>query len=372
MGLLDGLLGGGDQKSKVVLPGYMETPAKRIGYGVDAVLGQVTGPNLLSREQQAALHRLYELSGRSGRDSGLGGLPADILEGVRAGAGVGEGADFLRGVLGGAEVNPAMAQASRLAAGEEVGGNPHLDAAYDRAARAVTKNFREATVPGMTAQASMAGRTGSGAYARLRNDADATLGQALGDLSTQLYGQAYESERGRQMQALGLQGQLGQQDVANRFQATGAFQQGLGTQMQAAGMVPGAINARLLDAQNLLNTANAERDLMFRPFQTANQALQGLQFGQTQVARQETNPLVQALGLAGGIAGMFCDLRLKTDLRRVGALACGAGLYAFRYRWDDPWVVRLGPIAQELALHLPEAVAVTPAGWLVVDPAKVR
>ena len=48
----------------------------------------------------------------------------------------------------------------------------------------------------------MSGRLGSGTYARMRNNAEDAVGGQLGDLATQIYGGAYENERGRQMQAL--------------------------------------------------------------------------------------------------------------------------------------------------------------------------
>lgn len=82
-----------------------------------------------------------------------------------------------------------------------------------------------------------------------------------------------------------------------------------------------------------------------------------------------TNPgvLTTAAGLGMTGLALFCDARIKTDERRVGSLRNGAGIYEFRYLWDEPGTVRLGPIAQEVAEVQPDAVITDPdSGYMAV------
>lgn len=75
--------------------------------------------------------------------------------------------------------------------------NPHLRGTYDQAARAVTENYRDAVLPAMTSRFALAGQSGSGGYVGSRNRADQSLARSLGDVATDIYGGAYEAERGR-------------------------------------------------------------------------------------------------------------------------------------------------------------------------------
>ena len=61
-----------------------------------------------------------------------------------------------------------------------------------------------------------------------------------------------------------------------------------------------------------------------------------------------------SLGLAAYSA--FSDRRLKTNIKRVGALDNGAGVYTYRYHNDLPDTVRMGVLADELEAVLPNAV----------------
>jgi hypothetical protein len=81
----------------------------------------------------------------------------------------------------------------------------------------------------------------------------------------------------------------------------------------------------------------------------------------------------QVLQMAPMAAAAFAasDRRVKTDIMRIGELANGAGHYAFRYVWDAPGTVRVGPMAQELLEVQPEAVSEV-GGMLMVDLAQVE
>ncbi len=58
------------------------------------------------------------------------------------------------------------------------------------------------------------------------------------------------------------------------------------------------------------------------------------------------------------------DIRLKTDVERVGTAANGLPLYTFRYVWSD--AVYRGVMAQDVLRRFPEAVSITPDGYMAV------
>ncbi len=61
---------------------------------------------------------------------------------------------------------------------------------------------------------------------------------------------------------------------------------------------------------------------------------------------------------------MTSDIRLKTDIEKVGVAANGLPLYIFRYIGGDE--VYRGVMAQDVLERFPEAVATMPNGYLGV------
>jgi len=59
------------------------------------------------------------------------------------------------------------------------------------------------------------------------------------------------------------------------------------------------------------------------------------------------------------------DVRLKRDIKRIGATEHGFGLYTFRYLWDDR--LRVGVMAQEVIRTRPDAVLTGADGYFLVD-----
>lgn len=72
-------------------------------------------------------------------------------------------------------------------------------------------------------------------------------------------------------------------------------------------------------------------------------------------------------GLASAGIGMFSDARLKSDIRRVGTLDNGLGVYSYTM---DGGPTQIGVIAQEVAKVRPEAIIPDPSGYLRVDYGK--
>lgn len=95
---------------------------------------------------------------------------------------------------------------------------------------------------------------------------------------------------------------------------------------------------------------------------------------------QVANTNAQNAGAAGTMSGLFSlgtaalpymmsDERLKTDVRRVGELPNGIGIYVFRYLWEEK--LQFGCIAQDVMKIMPEAVAKMPTGYYAVNYEKV-
>jgi hypothetical protein len=67
----------------------------------------------------------------------------------------------------------------------------------------------------------------------------------------------------------------------------------------------------------------------------------------------------------GSAAMSMSDRRLKRNIRRVGKLANGVALYAYRYVWGGP--EQVGVMADELASVRPDLVITTPSGYSAVN-----
>lgn len=68
--------------------------------------------------------------------------------------------------------------------------------------------------------------------------------------------------------------------------------------------------------------------------------------------------------MAGGIAAMFSDRRLKKNIEQVSVLPNGLPWYKFDYIWDEP---AEGVMADEVEKVMPEAVIEHPSGYKMVD-----
>jgi hypothetical protein len=75
--------------------------------------------------------------------------------------------------------------------------------------------------------------------------------------------------------------------------------------------------------------------------------------------------LGKAIGLAMNVASLFSDRRLKRDIRRVGELHDGLGVYRYRYLWEDD--ERVGVMADEVADLRPWALGPEIEGFRTVN-----
>ena len=213
-----------------------------------------------------------------------------------------------------ATANPAYAYVQAGARGDHLGANPHLDAIYARAAHQVRDQ--------VNAQFGGAGRVGSGAHADV-------VARNLGDLASGLYGQAYESERDRQLRSQELLAQLGQQATQAQLDAAQAAPQlaaadyadldrllGVGQAHEAQSAA--ALQDRV-QRHNFAQTAEAQRLAQFMALLTgtnyattrttapepgrADSILGGIRAGVGVAGDLKLDPLIAAIG--GGLIGLF-------------------------------------------------------------------
>lgn len=154
--------------------------------------------------------------------------------------------------------------------------NPYLEGMYDSATRNVINQFNRNVLPSIDQSAQAAGRYGSGAWADLRSQANQDLLNTLGDVSSNMYGGAYESERGRMMQGLGLGGQLSEADLQAQLQRN--------IQNAGFGQEAGQTNAQLGQQRNI-RQAELGQDLL------GQQLGLGLQRATTQAGLETQVPL---------------------------------------------------------------------------------
>jgi hypothetical protein len=90
------------------------------------------------------------------------------------------------------------------------------------------------------------------------------------------------------------------------------------------------------------------------------------QQAQYQTQLQQQNALMGGLfGLGAAGVYKFSDKRLKKNIRKIGKTNDGQNLYSYKYKGSDE--PQIGLMAQEVAKKKPDAVAVTPSGFLAVN-----
>lgn len=146
--------------------------------------------------------------------------------------------------------------------------NPWLKQLVESAQRPVVSQFQNAIAPAMASQFSAAGRTGSGAHQGAFGQATESLGRNLGDISTGIYGTAYENERNRQQQAAGQLAQMNESERAQQLQGAQGEQQGRLAGAQGMAGALGTMGSLFQDqrgqqlrgAEDITNQYVAERD----------------------------------------------------------------------------------------------------------------
>jgi hypothetical protein len=154
--------------------------------------------------QQPYLRDVFSKAQRLQRQGGPRYYPGDMTAGLGQDTQAALGMFRNQAQAGSPMVQPLNQMMSGTLAGDYLNSNPYLDAVYDRAADAVTRNYREGVAPGIDARFDSAGRFGSGMWANQQDAARQQLGRQLGGMASNLYGQNYANERANQMKAAAL------------------------------------------------------------------------------------------------------------------------------------------------------------------------
>ena len=302
MGVLDSVLGGGSQTSSSHLPGYVEDPAKTIGYRTNYLLNQ-PGQQGFNNTQKSGLYGIIN-EAMAGNTYAPGA--ENFLSNLFGGNGLNaEQTGLASGLINGSYVNPAMAETQRVAMGGDVGGNPWLDSTFNRAADVMGKNFQDNVVAGMDNQFAAAGRSGSKAYANARNTAEDAYGRQLNDLSNEIYGGAYQSDMARKDAALGQLAGLGQQDVTNRLAGSGLYQTGTENLFGGVSAMPTVDSARYGDLERLFQAGNTIQQQPWQSLQMGSGIIGRLPYPQSAMTQSNPSALGQAMGLMTAFGSMI-------------------------------------------------------------------
>ena len=216
------------------------------------------------------------------------------------------------------------------------------DEAYDRAMTEATEGQTDAYDQAMMS-AIMAGG----------QEAQRDLGMDVQRLG--FGNQAEMMEQTGDMSASGFNSTRRQQQIAEAMQERGFTLNEIqailsGQQVQMPNM-PGFTQAGRAQGPDYLNAANMQNSADNNEFSAQQQIY---------------NNTLQGIGDIGmGAMMMFCDRRLKKNIRKIGETAGGTNIYSFQYIWGGPEV--MGPMADEV----PEAASDF-AGFKIVDLSKVK
>lgn len=136
-------------------------------------------------------------------------------------------------------------------------------------------------------------------------------------------------------------------------------------------------NLPLQQLSALMGNSSAVQNPSFSPFAQSSAAgtdvagnVWNAYNAETQAAQNKQSAMMGGLlglgklALGGYEAGLFSDIRLKRDIKRIGAMPSGLPVYEFRYIWSDE--PQTGVMAQEAMAMFPDAVFMDASGFLKV------
>lgn len=251
--------------------------------------------------------------------------------------------------------SPVMDQADQTLMQTLQGGqtNPYLNSMVDQAQQSVARNYNLLTKPQTESAMVRSGSFGNSGLQQMQQEQQRQATEQMGNVATQMYGQAYDQDRARQMQALGMAPTYGNQ----------AYQDA----------------AQLLNS-GALQQANKQQGLDFNYQQFVEgreQPYKNLQAMGAPFSQNMGSTTSQKQGMGGsdwaalaGTAAMlfFSDRRMKEDVKKVGATDDGLPIYTYKYKSGGP--TQMGIMAQDLQKKKPDAVH-NVGGLLAVDYSKV-
>lgn len=199
--------------------------------------------------------------------------------------------------------------------------------------------------------------------------------------------QAFSNDRAARLAAAQALGQQQTADNGTALNAAGAadtqYNQQIAQQLQALGLVPELMNAQYAGVSPALSALQAAASIPYTGVNNYAALVNGLtgKYGTETVDKTETSGgLANLLGSLSGLGSMMSgasslmsgikdfrtsDVRAKRDVRPIGRLGDGLGIYTYRYIWDDE--PRIGVMAQEVAALRPWALGPVTGGYMTVD-----
>jgi hypothetical protein len=269
-----------------------------------------------------------------------------------------------RATAGNPLLGQAQSQLGKTIQGDYLSGNPFFTGAFQGATRDISNQFGQ-NIMDIRSKTSSAGRYGSGAQTNLENRAATSLANALSDIGGKLAYQNYGDERTRQANAILAAPQLSQADYLDT------------SKLLSAGLArEGYTQSQIADQLARYQYAMPENRLS-----TFLSGVYGAPAGSVQERPIYENKGQQGLSnllAIAGTAAMFSDIRTKENVKQVGSLPNGLGVYEYEYKpefKDHPLAGHgkfTGVIAQEAIKVVPEAVNIDESGYMTIDYSKIN
>jgi hypothetical protein len=136
-------------------------------------------------------------------------------------------------------------------------------------------------------------------------------------------------------------------------------------------------NLPLQQLSTLMGNSQSVQNPSFAPYSTASAQAPDVAGNTWRAYEANVNAANQrnsqfangALGIGQLAMAAFSDIRLKRDIKRIGAMPSGLPIYSYRYVFSD--APQIGIMAQEAEILFPEAVFAHPSGFKMVDYARI-
>lgn len=274
-----------------------------------------------------------------------------------------------RAMAGSPLTQAAQTQAQRTISGDYLSGSPFFTGAFKAATRPLEQQF-EQNIGNIRSKASAAGRYGSGAQTALEGRATEALATGMSDIAGKLAYENYAAERARQEAAIANAPSMAAADYADlsKLLAAGTTREGY-TQAEIADQLAryqyAAPESRLSTFLTGVYGAPAG-SVQERPIYE-NKSQQGL------------GNLLSIAGTAGSLGWTpFSDIRTKENIKQIGSMANGLGIYEYEYKKefkDHPSAGHgkfIGVMAHEVEKVIPEAVSIDLDGYKHIDYSKIN
>jgi hypothetical protein len=267
-----------------------------------------------------------------------------------------------------------MATANRFA------NDPLLQERIDASMGDIRRNLTENMLPSIDRAASAGGNINSSRAGIASGIAQRGAQSDMRRISTEMRGQAFD--RGLDMARGAAESRLNASRAFSDLGAQGidalrsGAELGYGAfdRINQAGAIEQADRQGQLDAdfRRWEGNDNREWDMLSRYYDIIGRNQWGQSGTSSSRSRTRTSgSIINSLISAGTAAASFAsDRRLKIVHRQLGSLEDGLPIYSWSYLWE-PDVVRIGPMAQDVAQYRPEALGPEIGGYMTIIPEKL-